>query len=238
MRIAFISDIHGNSPALEAVLDDIKTRNVDNIVVLGDLCFRGPDPKKSLRLVQSLHTDVIMGNADEWVIRGIRQGEVADQAFEIMTKEREWTKERLDGEDLKYLASLPRSVSMTVDGVKINCFHATPADLFEVVLPDASDDTFSEKMFLEEADIYFYGHIHKAFIRFIGGKTIVNLGSVGLPFDGHPKASYALLETENGTFQTSIVKVPYDVEKVIEQLIESDYPNKEFLSRLLRTAMN
>src|SRR5690606_34163426 len=112
MKIAFISDIHGNSYALRAVLEDISKRNVDQICVLGDLCYRGPDPKGALDLIRSLNAQVIKGNADEWVVRGIRQGEVADQALEMMNKEREWIAERLDDNDLEYLRNLPQHLNI------------------------------------------------------------------------------------------------------------------------------
>ena len=81
MKLAFISDIHGNATALDAVLQDIKNKNVDKVYVLGDICYRGLEPQRSLELVQSLHTDVIKGNADEWVVRGVQQGEVPDPAW-------------------------------------------------------------------------------------------------------------------------------------------------------------
>ena len=76
MKIAFISDIHGNAVALDAVLNDIEKKKVDKIYVLGDISYRGPEPKRALELVRSLNTDVIKGNADEWVVRGVREGEV------------------------------------------------------------------------------------------------------------------------------------------------------------------
>ena len=87
MRIAFISDIHGNATALDGVLADINQRNVEKIFVLGDLCFRGPEPQRSLDLVRSLNTEVIKGNADEWVVRGIKEGEVPDSALGMMTRQ-------------------------------------------------------------------------------------------------------------------------------------------------------
>ncbi len=76
MKLAFISDIHGNAIALDAVLQDISAKNADKVFVLGDICYRGPEPKRALDLVRSLNCEVIKGNADEWVIRGVREGEV------------------------------------------------------------------------------------------------------------------------------------------------------------------
>lgn len=236
MKVALLSDIHGNAVALEAVMKDIKERQVDQILVLGDICFRGPQPKESLRLVRSLNADVIKGNADEWMVRRIQKSEVPEHAFDIMTQERDWTLSQLSDDDLNYLDELPISIKLPVDDIKIFAFHATPHDLFDVVPPEAPDEIYDQKIFLIDADIYFYGHIHKAYIRYIKGKTIVNLGSVGMPFDGVTKASYALLETSENGFQTSIIKVAYDMKKVIRQIKDSDYPNQEFLVNVLKNA--
>ncbi len=126
MKLAFISDIHGNAIALDAVIRDMKERNVDKIYVLGDISFRGPEPQRSLNLVRSLNCKVIKGNADEWVVRGIEKGEVPDQALGIMTEEREWTFSHLDEDSIKYLGSLPTELTFEVEGVNFHTFHATP----------------------------------------------------------------------------------------------------------------
>ncbi|MCL6571512.1 MAG: metallophosphatase family protein [Bacillus sp. (in: Bacteria)] len=236
MKIAFLSDIHGNATALEKVLIDIKEKRVDKIFVLGDLCFRGPEPQRSLDLVKSLNTEVIKGNADEWVVRGVNKGEVPDQALEFMNKEREWTLSQLDQPSIKYLTNLPSELKLAFGRIKIHAFHATPHSLFEVVLPYESDELLIEKMMVEEADIYVYAHIHRPYIRYLNGKCIINIGSVGLPFDGLDKSSYMLLELNEGNFQTSIVRVSYDVDKVINQFKQSDYPNSMLLIRILNNA--
>jgi putative phosphoesterase len=235
MKLAFISDIHGNSEALKAVLKDIEKRQVDKIVVLGDLCFRGLNSKESLELVRQLNTDVIRGNADEWVVRGVKKGEVNDTVLDIMNAERDWTVSQLDSMDLDYLASLPLDYTLEEEGVRLHAFHATPHDLFEVVQPEQTD-TIKEKLFTTDADLFIYAHIHKAFIRTLDGKMVMNLGSVGMPFDGVRKASYAIVEIQDGSFSASLIKVNYDIEKVIQQLNNSDYPNKAFLIKVLSEA--
>ncbi|MGX2961365.1 metallophosphoesterase family protein [Peribacillus sp. JNUCC 23] len=236
MKLAFISDIHGNATALDAVLDDVKDRNVDKVFVLGDICYRGPEPQRSLDLVRTLHTDVIKGNADEWVVRGVREGEVPDPALEMMNKEREWIVSNLDNESIEYLNSLPTELKLQYEGINIHAFHATPNDLFEVVLPHESEETLVAKMMGADADIYVYAHIHKPYIRYINGKCIINIGSVGLPFDGLDKASYMILDINEGGFQTSIVRVGYDIEIVMNQFKGSDYPNREMLVTILKNA--
>ncbi|MDF2670719.1 MAG: phosphodiesterase, family [Paenibacillus sp.] len=237
MRIAFLSDIHGNSVALEAVLDDISKLAIDQIYVLGDLCYRGPDPKRSLELVQSLNARVIKGNADEWVVRGVMKGEVPDHVMDLMNVERNWTVSQLHQQDIDYLASLPSALDLNIEGVSISAFHATPDSLFEIVLPSTDDEGLRAKlMSAADADLYIYAHIHKPFIRYIEGKIVINIGSVGLPFDGLAKASYAIVELEQGRIRTSIERVPYKLEDVIKRYEQVNYPNSEMMTKIIRNA--
>ncbi|GGG14525.1 metallophosphoesterase family protein [Paenibacillus abyssi] len=237
MRAAFISDIHGNSIALEAVLEDISKKAVNQIYVLGDLCYRGPDPKGSLRRIQALHTKVIKGNADEWVVRGVRQGEVPDPVLDIMNRERDWTVSQLDQQDIDYLAGLPTELNLDLEGMSISAFHATPESLFEVVLGSADDELLETKlMSASHADLYIYAHIHRPYIRYINGRIIMNIGSVGLPFDGMNKASYAIVEVDQGRISTSIERVSFDIEEVIRQYEDARYPNSDMMARILHHA--
>lgn len=239
MRYAFISDIHGNAVALEAVLKDIEVKQADKIIVLGDVAYRGPEPKKSVELIQSLETDVIKGNADEWIVRGVREGEVPHQALDIMQQEQNWTKEQLDADQIEFLDQLPTEWKLESQGIKFHAFHATPDSLFDVVLPNVTENDLLEKLTeKEEADVYLYGHIHKAYQRITEGKTIINVGSVGLPFDGIPKASYAMVDISSGRLETMLVRVPYDTEKVCKQYTEAGYPNTEMMQNIIRSGRN
>ncbi|TVT29386.1 metallophosphoesterase family protein [Salinicoccus cyprini] len=235
MKIAFISDIHGNATALEAVLADIEKKQADKIVVLGDIAYRGPEPKRSIELVRGLNTDVIKGNADEWIHRGIEAGEVPNQVLDTMREEREWSVDQLSDEDLDYLKGLPSEVTVELtDEINVHCFHATPESLFEVVKPAESDEALEEKLMInKKADIFLYGHIHLPYVRHINGKCVANLGSVGLPFDGLNQASYLIAEGDGNQFNVGIQRIRYDVEKVKQQLAEKDYPNLEFLTGVI-----
>jgi len=233
MKLAFISDIHGNAIALDAVLSDIKAKNVDKVFVLGDICYRGPEPQRALDLIRALDCEVIKGNADEWVVRGVQQEEVPDHVLERMNKERDWIVSQLSDESIDYLRELPSQLNLEVEGVKIHAFHATPNSLFEVVPPSASDEIILEKLVTTDADLFIYAHIHKPYIRFINGKCIVNIGSIGLPFDGLNKASYSIVEINEGTIQTSNVRVSYDVQKVVEEYKNVKYPNAEMMSNVV-----
>jgi putative phosphoesterase len=237
MKIAFISDIHGNAIALESVLTDIKNKNVDKIIVLGDLCFRGSEPKRSLDIVRSLNTEVIKGNADEWVIRGVIEGEVPSTANEMMNKERDWTVSQLDKEGITYLKNLPVELNLEYSRIKIHAFHATPTSLFDVIEPFADDEDIKKVLMANtDSDLYVYGHIHKPYIRYLNSKCIINTGSVGLPFDGLNHSSYAIVEIQGEGIQTSIVRTKYNVSHAISQFKESHYPNKELMMKILENA--
>lgn len=138
-----------------------------------------------------------------------------------------------------YLETLPTELSFEEGGIRIHAFHATPDSLFDVVLPNVTDNDLLEKLTMkEEANIYLYGHIHKAYQRTVEGKTIINLGSVGLPFDGIAKASYLLVDIIDGQIQTSHVRLPYDMEKVCQQYEDFNYPNIEKMQNILRSGRN
>ncbi|KKI90237.1 phosphodiesterase [Bacillus sp. SA1-12] len=237
MKIAFISDIHGNAVALEAVLDDVKKKNIDKVCVLGDICYRGPQPKRSLDLVRSLQTEVIKGNADEWVVRGVQKGEVPDKVLGMMNTERNWTVSKLQESDLDYLKGLPEELHFDIDGIGIHAFHATPNNLFDVVLPNTDDEGIVEKLMSKaNAQIYIYAHIHKPYIRFINGQVVMNIGSVGLPFDGLTKSSYGMVHINEGGFSVSIERVDFTIQKVIDQYLEGDYPNANMMINVLKEA--
>lgn len=237
MKIAFISDIHGNAVALESVLAHIQKNKIDKIYVLGDLCYRGPEPKRSMEMIRSLDTEVIKGNADEWVVRGVRAGEVPDKALEMMNRERDWTVSKLDAFDLVYLQMLPTEINFIVEGIPITLFHATPESLFEVVLPFVDDEGVAAKLMTSrDAQIHICGHIHKPYIRYLRGKIVINTGSVGLPFDSLAMASYATVEIVEGDIKTTIERVSYDVEQVVEQYLNANYPNAEMMIKVLRNA--
>lgn len=237
VKIAFISDIHGNAVALEAVLQDIRKKNIEKICVLGDICYRGPEPKKALELVRSLQADVIKGNADEWVVRGVKKGEVPDMALEMMSKERDWIFSKLEQIDIDYLSQLPTELKLVEQGIDIYAFHATPSSLFEIIPQNAEDSLLHEKVLSkQDSTIYLYAHIHKPYIRYINGKVIMNIGSVGLPFDGVTKASYGVIHINESGFSTSIERVDYDTEKVMKQYTETNYPNGEMMINVLKRA--
>ncbi|MCR6106633.1 metallophosphoesterase family protein [Salipaludibacillus agaradhaerens] len=226
MKLALISDIHGNAEALKSVLNDLSIVGATHVAVLGDLSFRGPQPKECLDLVRELQAKVIKGNADEWIVRGIKKGEVPEPAFEMMRQEQAWAKEQLTEEDLNYLSKLPETLELPLSNKEqLYACHATPSSLFDVISNEADNDSFS--VYTEannRATYYAYGHIHLPFLRAFSEKKIMNTGSVGLPFDGDVRASYIVLDSTHNDINIQFRRVSYDVEKACHALDETNYP--------------
>ncbi len=240
--VALLSDIHGNATALDAVLRDLEQQSVTRCFVLGDIAYRGAEPKRSVALVQSLGCPVIGGNADLWVTRGLRAGEVRNSALSRMNAEREWTVECLDDDDLAYLASLPDTHEAAVAGLNFSLCHATPASRFAVVAPNATDDELRAAFLSPQGlAVHFptvaaYGHIHLPYIRHLDGCAVINPGSIGLPFDGVPLASYATVQVDSGRIAaTTIRRVPYNIEVAVDALGRVGYPEAARIARALRT---
>lgn len=249
---AVLSDIHGNAAALDAVLRDLDRTQPDRVAVLGDLAYRGAEPKRSLELVRSLGATVIGGNADLWVLREIQRGEVPDRALTRMNRERDFTRAHIDDADLDYLSALPDTATLGLgSGLDLFLCHATPDSRFEIVLPDESNERLAA-LYLSGATrpssaqgphkispsqppaAAAFGHVHLAFARFLRGSLVFNPGSVGMPFDGLPKASYALIEVaDSATLTISVRRVAYEVASATEALYRVDYPEADRIAQSL-----
>lgn len=232
IKIAIVSDIHGNIPALEAVLTDIKKREIRKIFCLGDLAGKGPSSAEAVDLVRKHCEIVIKGNWDYFM---------TEQTSEML----QWHQNKLGPERLKYLKELPLYVEFYMSGKLIRLCHASPNDLFHRVHLDTSNED-RIKLFAptptlaEESDVVGYGDIHGAHVDTLEGKIIFNVGSVGNPLD-ITQASYAIIEGEYGSdavdsFLISLVRVPYDIEEAIAHAVESDMPDKQDYIDELRTA--
>ena len=240
MKLALIADIHGNYPALAAVLEDIRRQKADRIYVLGDLVFKGPLPERCVQAVRSLDTVVLLGNIDELVGKDIIQPGFAKSPEHeaALRQEMAWTRSRLTAEELDYLAALPlKHEEGLAPGLPARFVHATPQNLLDIVLPTDEEQAFNRMFEGTDAKLVAYGHIHQPYVRYLNGRAIVNTGSVGLPFDGNPNASYAIIETGGESpadFTVSIRRVAYDLEAAVRAFDGSGHPCAESVITALR----
>ncbi len=244
-RIAIISDIHGNMPALEAVLADIGSRGITRIFCLGDLIGKGPHPEQVVDRVRKACEVVLKGNWEEGTLHP--PGEVGPNFARTLT----WLKSKLGQERMDYLDSLPFCTEFLMSGRQVRLFHSSAKSIFHRVHPVHA---LEERLAMFEnteftgpcksgrtPDVVGYADIHNAYVQSFQGKTLFNTGSVGNPLEIAP-ASYAVLEgaygsAEPASFCLQLVRVPYDIELAVQHAgAEAGMPDlAEYISEL-RTA--
>jgi predicted phosphodiesterase len=225
MRVAVISDIHGNQVALEAVLADLSQQPaVDQMVIAGDLCLNGPCPRQVLAIVQQLGCPVIQGNVDAEVVNDVpHKGEKKRTMVA-------WTREQIGPMGIDYLASLPFSHSLTNStGGDLLVVHANPLNLEDAIFPNAPDSALEH--FLGGLDstvgALAFGHLHIAYTRRWRHLLLADVASCGLPRDEDVRAAYGILTWQDSAWEAEIRRVTYDVKAVVKQLKMSGIPNVE-----------
>ncbi|HEY4457953.1 MAG TPA: metallophosphoesterase family protein [Pseudonocardiaceae bacterium] len=219
--VAMLSDVHGVLPALRAVLAEPDVANADAVVLLGDLAA-GPLPVETLDLLTGLGDRAIWiaGNAERELLE-LASGADVEPPDEISV----WAAQQLRPDQRDLLAALPRTATITVDGLgEVLCCHATPRDDAEVVLVDRPIPRWQEVLagVAETVRTVACGHTHMPFVRLVDRRTIVNPGSVGMPY-GSTGAHWALL---SGGPSISLRRTEYDAAAAAEQIIaESSYPD-------------
>jgi predicted phosphodiesterase len=233
MRSAIVSDIHGNLRAFEAVLADLRQVAPDIVVHGGDLAYGGTHGAEITDQVRSLGWPGVRGNTDEmlWAPESLAGfAATAPKLAPLLAILQELippTLASIGRERLLWLEGLPLLYSP--EGFSL--VHASPHDLWRAPMPNASDDELQSTYASVRAQITVYGHIHRPYIRRLPGMIVANAGSVSQSYDGDRRASYLVIDGES----ISIRRVEYDVEKEAEELLRSQLPHADWLSRILLT---
>jgi putative phosphoesterase len=228
MKIAIISDIHGNKEALDAVLNDIEKREISEIYCTGDLVGYGPDPDYVVEKIRDLGIKIIMGNYDDAIgnekescgcaYNPGRETEVGDDSIN-------WTIKNTNKENKVFLKNLPKKMSFEIEGVSILLVHGSPLNyLLEYIKPTTEAKRLEEVANSFEEDIVINGHTHLSMHKYVKGKTIYNAGSIGRTKEGEPKAVYLILNIEKGVVSHEFVKVNYDIKTTIEKINKVGLP--------------
>src|SRR5579872_3466585 len=233
MRIAVLSDIHGNLVGLDACLADLTAQGgADAIVAAGDLCLDGPKPKKVLQRLEEIGATCVRGNTDRFLFEDNgTNGDVFDTAENAQI---EWTRREVGEKWLRWLADLPFALRIGDDDNQLLVVHANPRNDEEHLWPDADDATLERLIGDEVATAIAFGHLHLPYVRMWRGKLLVNVASAGLPKDGDPRACYAIFTEREGGWQVKHRRVPFDVKKVATQLADCGIPGSAELIATLR----
>jgi putative phosphoesterase len=233
VRIAIVSDVHGNLTAFDAVLADIRKRAPDLVLHGGDLALMGAQPAEVIDRVRELGWPGVVGNTDEVLWRPqerARQEALAPKLGALLRlifeKYAPATLALLGQERVMWLRELPAEHRLE----DLVLMHAAPGELWRAPTADAEDEELSATYGPLGAATAIYGHIHRPYTRTLTQMTVANSGSVGMPWDGDPRASYLLLEDG----QPQLVRIAYDVEREAKLLLNSGYPDARRLVEMRR----
>jgi putative phosphoesterase len=211
MRVAAISDIHGNLPALEAVLAEAQAAGVDLIVFCGDVAA-GPQPAETIERLRAVTTPArfVQGNADRYI-------------WEAPDERSRWMAERLTAAQIDFLRGFEPTVEVEVDGLgRVTFCHATPASDEPIVTAESPDEVVTAALAETGAGVVVGGHVHHQFDRTVPGGRWVNAGSVGMPYADGPGAYWTLVGPDIEPRRT-----PYDFAATAAAIRASDYPDRE-----------
>lgn len=219
IKIAIISDIHGNSVALKAVVKDARENNVDDFIFLGDLVNDFPFGNETLEIVKSLSNKVLKGNKEQYLIDYDKEKYKWDN---IQFKNTLFMYNELTKENLEYIKKLPHCMNIEYEGVKLLIAHGSPESVEELLNQNKREllDKYTKKL---EADALIFGHTHESmWYETINEKIVLNAGCCGVTPYYKAKAEYVILEIENGKIlKIDLRLVDYNIEEVKQKIIES-----------------
>jgi putative phosphoesterase len=238
-KIAVITDIHGNLPALEASLDAIDAIGVDAVYCGGDLVGYGPHPNEVCSRIQEREITTIYGNYDYAIARDLDDcgcAYVTPHDRELGKQSIAWTLANTDQPSKDFMRDLPFDLRVELGDQRVRLVHGSPRKVNEYLFEDKPARLYERLAASAECDVLVFGHTHKPWIRAYGGVRFVNCGSVGKPKDGDPRCAFAVLERdEQGGVQVSIQRVPYDTEAVAREVTAAGLPS-EYADKLIAAA--
>lgn len=238
MKVAVISDIHGNIQALNAVLGDIRNEGCERILCLGDLAMAGPEPDKAIKAIKELYDgqklDLIQGNTDEMIANYDKFGELVKEKFPIMGKALDDDVKIISQEQKGFLNNLPAQKELDINGVKVLMVHGSPRRNDENIMPDMRINEIEEMLKGVNADLILCGHTHiPCGYQTTKGQTVVNDGSVGRPFTHDPKACYVVIDFKDDAFEVKHKFIDYDRELASEILSKRTFDGAKALAKIL-----
>jgi predicted phosphodiesterase len=244
MRVVLLSDIHGHLLALEAVLNDLATQRIDQIVCLGDTTLCGPQPSACAERIRALGCPTVQGNCDALALRLRAEGPTAElmdayARFGAWVSEIDlWSAQALSDADAAWLAALPLTLTLPLDdaGATLLCAHGSPQSFNHRLAPDTPEERLVELVGPVDARVLACGHTHLPMARRLGDLTIVNPGSIGLPiartdsgaiYNPIDRTEYGIIEYAAGALRWAPCQVPLDAVAVRTAAQASGMPHTD-----------
>jgi putative phosphoesterase len=237
MRVALISDIHGNLTALEAVLADLGRTRPNQVVCLGDVASGGPQPHQVARRLARLGWPVVLGNTDAWLLDP-RPVEEEDARRQRIAAHGRWCDAQLDAADRAYLQQFRQTIRVALgNGRTLLCYHGSPRSFDDWIPPTISEQELAAFLAGHRADVFAGGHTHQPMVRRHGAALVLNAGSVGRalgpaspgePTPNAPWAEYALVSDEGGRLGVELIRLPFDLATHIRAILDSGMPHAEW----------
>ena len=237
-RVAVITDVHANLPALEAALARIEELGIAQIYCGGDLVGYGPHPNEVCALIAAREIPTIHGNYDYAIARELEDcgcAYITPHDRELGQRSVEWTLANTSAESKRFMRELPFDLRFAVGSTDVHLVHGSPRKVNEYLFEDKPASLYERLAAAESADVLVFGHTHKPWMRSHGGVLFVNCGAVGKPKDGDPRGAFALLDASSGELGVSIERVAYDADAVAREVRAAGLPG-EYADKLLIAA--
>jgi predicted phosphodiesterase len=227
MKIAVLSDVHGNRPALLEAIADVQAWGPDRVVVAGDIVNRGPRSPECWALVQEMVRErgwlTVLGNHEEYVISHARPDAPLAGPQADIQRASLWTYRALGG-DVSTLQAMPFSIELPgPDGAIVRLTHASMLGTRDGVYAQTPDRDLADKIGQPRPTVFCVGHTHQPLVRRLDGMLVVNAGAVGMPFDGDSRLCYARLTWQRGEWSAELVRLGYDRAEAERDFIDTGF---------------
>ncbi len=237
MRIAIISDIHGNLAALDAALRELEAEGPDQIICLGDVAATGPQPREVVDRLRSLGCAVVMGNADAYLLEPQPAADVDENGRKVEAID-QWCAAQLSASDIEYVRSFQATVEVALGGDRrLLCYHGSPRSYNDIIAATTPEAELAPMFHGHTATVMAGGHWHFQMLRCYGASILLNPGSIGLAYDIQAdggvrvpaRAEYALLTCAGNEVRSiELRRVPYDRDVTVRAMFERGMPHAEW----------
>jgi predicted phosphodiesterase len=240
MKLALISDIHGNLFAFDAVLEDIRRRKIEQILCLGDVVSSGPQPREALQRLREIGCPTVMGNTDAWIVEPSLR-EYPDLYGQNLQDIEYWSSQQLTEEDKAFLSTFQPTIEWPLSEQRtLLAYHGSPRSFLVGIVPTTPMEQLDECFADTTAQILVGGHTHQQLFLRYRDKLVLNPGSVGMPLDRQrarreiearnpPWGEYAILNSEGNQFSVELLRVLFDIEGFLALLSQRGMPHTEWL---------